>query len=192
MKKDTVSMALVASTVLISSYLYIDVGGDIFIPMFMPIAGIALRHYLVGVQDPVDDDYISPQGANSAILVVLGVLAIGMGGLLGKNLLSTIEGLSVVGAGLYVTLIAIGEEQFFRGFLYEWLRNLVKHPTFAILGSALIFMVYHSWIYGGDLSTMGYVFVAGVVLAYVCQLTNRLWPACFIHIIVNLLSVGAQ
>jgi len=192
MKKDTVSMALVASTVLISSYLYVDVGDAIFFPMFLPIAGIALRHYLVGIQESVDDDYISPQGANSAILVVLGVLAIGIGGLLGKNLLSTIEGLSVVGASLYVTLIAIGEEQFFRGFVYEWFRKLVKLPTFAMLGSALIFMVYHSWIYGGDPSTMGYVFAAGVVLAYVCQITNRLWPSCFIHIIVNLISVGIQ
>ena len=191
MIKDRVSVALVASSVLISCHLYGILGDVIFIPMFLPIAGIALNHYVSGTQETVDDDYLSPGGLKSIFFVVLGVVALGFVGVIGKNL-SIVEDLSIVDAGLCVTLIAIGETMFFQGFILPYLLTLIKWPIFGILGSSAIFMVYHNWRYGLDPETMGYVFFAGILLAYVCHITKRLWPAHFIHIINNLIAVSSQ
>ena len=149
MIKDRLSVALVASSVLISCHLYGILGDAVFIPMFLPIAGIALNHYISGTQPTVDDDYLTPGGLRSMYFVVLGVVALGLVGVIGKNL-SIVEDLSIVDAGLCVVLIAIGEEQFFRGCIFPYLKTLIKVPAFSIFGSALIFMVYHDWRYGSD------------------------------------------
>ena len=191
MIKDRLSVALVASSALISCHLYGILGDAIFIPMFLPIAGIALNHYISGTQPTVDDDYLTPSGIRSIFFVIFGVVALGFVGVIGKNL-SIVEDLSIVDAGLCVVLIAIGEEQFFRGCIFPYLKTLIKVPAFSIFGSALIFMVYHDWRYGSDPATMGYVLFAGILLAYVCHVTKRLWPAHFIHIINNLIAVASQ
>ena len=114
MIKDKLSVALVASSVLISCHLYGILGDAIFIPMFLPIAGIALNHYISGTQPTVDDDYFTPSGKRSIFLIVLGVLSLGVFGVIGQNL-SIVENLSIIDAGLCVILIAIGETMFFKG-----------------------------------------------------------------------------
>lgn len=189
MIKDRFSVALVSSTVLISFHLYGILGDAVFIPTLLPIAGIALTHYTSGTQPTVDDEYFTPSGLRSIYFVVMGVVALGFCGVIGKNL-SIVEDLSILDAGLCVTLIAIGEEQFFRGFIFSYLKTLIKFPTFAMVGSAAIFMGYHNWRYGTDPTTMGYVFLAGIILAYVCHVTKRLWPAYLIHIINNVIAVS--
>jgi len=192
MIKDRLSVAMVAACVLVSCHLYGIMGDTIFIPMFLPIAGIALTHYTSGTQETVDDDYLNPSGLRSVYFVVLGVLALGLFGVVGKNLsiLSIVEDLSIVDAGLCVSLIAVGETLFFQGFIFSYLKTLVKFAPFAIVGSALIFMVYHNWRYGADPVTMGYVIFAGVLMAYICQVTGRMWPAYLVHIINNLIAVS--
>ena len=187
MIKDRLSVALVASSVLISCHLYGILGDAIFIPMFLPIAGIALNHYISGTQPTVDDDYLTPSGKRSMVLIVLGVLSLGIFGVIGQNL-SIVENLSIIDAGLCVTLIAIGETMFFQGCILPYLLTLIKWPIFGILGSSAIFMGYHNWVYGADPATMGYVFFAGVILAYVCHVTKRLWPTMVIHILNNLIA----
>ena len=194
MIKDRLSVALVASSVLISCHLYGIMGEAIFVPMFLPIAGIALIHYTSGTQETVDDDYLTPSGLRSMYFVILGVASLGVFGVIGQNLsiLSVIEDLSIVDAGLCVGLIAVGETLFFQGFVLKYLKTLFKFAPFAIVGSALIFMAYHNWRYGASPATMGYVLYAGVLMSYICHVTKRMWPAYLVHIINNLIAVGSQ
>jgi membrane protease YdiL (CAAX protease family) len=90
-------------------------------------------------------------------------------------------------AALYAVLMAIAEENFFRGAITNFLLTITS-PAFAILGSAMIFTAYHIAVYRTSLEAFIYVFVGGAVLAWVAQRTGRLSPAICAHIINNLLA----
>jgi hypothetical protein len=76
-------------------------------------------------------------------------------------------------------IVPIVEELFFRGVLYTWLRD-----SFGIwvgsVGSALIFGLLH-----GEISIVGATFVMGLVLAWLYERSNSLWPSITIHIVNN-------
>ena len=68
-------------------------------------------------------------------------------------------------------LVPIAEELFFRGVLYTWLRDSFG-IWIAIPGSALVFGLLH-----GEISVAGATFVMGLVLAWLYERSNSLWPS---------------
>jgi len=88
---------------------------------------------------------------------------------------------------LFGVLMAVAEEQFFRGAVTSFLLNYTV-PVLAVLGSAAIFTVYHLAVYGTNLSAMVYVFAGGTVLAWVAYRTQRLSPSMTAHVINNILA----
>lgn len=76
-------------------------------------------------------------------------------------------------------LLPFAEELFFRGLLYNWLR---QHwgATAAILSSAFIFAILH-----GDFAIGGAAFILGIILAWLYERSQSLWPAFIVHAINN-------
>lgn len=90
----------------------------------------------------------------------------------------------LVVAVVLVTVVApIGEEIFFRGFIYPALRKRLG-VGLAIVLSACIFTLFHLhwWLFIP-------VFSIGVALAYLYERYDSLTPSIFLHGLNNLLSV---
>jgi len=97
--------------------------------------------------------------------------------------LSQVQMLTVVPAVMFVTLIAIAEEQFFRGFLTNYLSK--KSIYLGIFGSAAVFAAFHLAVYGIIVSALFYVLASGVLLAWLGIHSGRLFVVMAIHIMNN-------
>lgn len=80
-------------------------------------------------------------------------------------------------------IVPFAEELFFRGVIYQWLRDKAG-IWIGILGSSIIFGLVH-----GDLSVAGATFVMGIVLAWIFERSNSLWPSVTIHIVNNSIKI---
>jgi membrane protease YdiL (CAAX protease family) len=89
---------------------------------------------------------------------------------------------------LYSTLIAVSEEQFFRGFWTDWLLVRLPNPVLALFSSAGIFTIYHFARYGTASDALVYVFMGGFILAFVAYKSRRLSPNMLGHILNNVFS----
>lgn len=89
---------------------------------------------------------------------------------------------------LFTVMMALAEEQFFRGGLlrlFTWKSNF----SFAILGTSLIFMFYHFKVYGTTQTALMFVLLAGAVLAFITLKSQRLVPAQHAHVVNNLVAL---
>ena len=188
--KDELSAGMVTATILIALFMKIPIPGDeLMIIMLMPIIGLVLCQYWLGSQEVIEEPVMTRKNGKALLYIVGGIIGIGLFGVIGKNL-SIVEGLSVVAATTTVSLIAVGEEQLFRGFVYEWLVEKTGTRAVAVLGSASLFTAYHVWRYSTVFGDLFYVLMAGIILGYACFITKRLWPAMVIHAVVNIISLG--
>lgn len=95
---------------------------------------------------------------------------------------------SFVSSQLFVLLIAVSEEQFFRGFL----ANLFIQRV-GILGIPLngaVFMIYHFAVYGTSGINLLIVLGAGITLAYIAWATGRVSPTILAHVANNAFASG--
>jgi membrane protease YdiL (CAAX protease family) len=76
-------------------------------------------------------------------------------------------------------VVPFAEELFFRGFLYNFLRERWGIWTGTLI-SAGVFGAAH-----GDLALAGAAFVMGIILALVYEYSRSLWAAVLIHLINN-------
>lgn len=99
---------------------------------------------------------------------------------------------SLATANNFVTLvIAIPEELLFRGWLTPWIGNISKTGIAGgAIGSGFLFMVYHLFVYGTDLSALIIVFLAGVIQGIAAIKTGRLSTTMTTHIINNGISIS--
>ena len=119
-------------------------------------------------------------------LVVFVIAGVGVSAL--PQSLTVLKNLSTTDQGVFGALMAISEEFFFRGFVTGWLYQRQGY-IFSIFGSSAVFTAYHLLVYGVSANLI-YVFVAGVVLAYVFLKTGSLVPDTLAHIINNLVATG--
>jgi membrane protease YdiL (CAAX protease family) len=146
-----------------------------------------MQYYNFGKPSEVKNGYIDRQSAKSiGYYILLGSASLLVIGLVAPQIelpfLANVE-LSLTQSTLYSVLIAIAEEQFFRGFLANYLAK--QSMLLGIFGSAAIFTVFHLAVYGADISTMFYVMSAGLLLAYVGIRSGRLSVPMVVHIINN-------
>jgi membrane protease YdiL (CAAX protease family) len=193
--QDIISNGVLLVAVLILLYL-IFVGGmlDVLIyPLILLIGSVILRVY-VSTRQVEKDEYVEREEAKGIFVYYLvALLGIGLGNFLVTNLyrfpiekyLSTLQVLSITDTILLAILMAISEEQFFRGELLEWLSH--KMPVgMAILLNALCFTAYHFKVYGSSTESLLFVFIGGSILAYVTIRSRRLAPAQLAHITNNI------
>ena len=191
MRKDIFSVGIVVSSIMITLYLqeYIS-AKTLTVAIAMPISGIVLQHYTMGFEEAVEDDYISKGAFTYFMYAVVGVFGLGATGVIGKNLLSITESLTAVPAVMYGTLIAIGEETLYRGWLLQWLIKRTKMPTISILFSSAVFTVCHTWLFPvASWASVLYVFMGGIILGSLYWFTGRLWPPTLAHIANNILAI---
>jgi membrane protease YdiL (CAAX protease family) len=81
-------------------------------------------------------------------------------------------------------LAPFAEELYFRGVLYPWLRQRWG-VEIAILASSFIFGIVH-----GNAALAGAAFVLGIILAWVYERSDSLWPAVLIHVINNSVKIA--
>lgn len=74
----------------------------------------------------------------------------------------------------------IGEELFFRGVLMRFVRKKTSGMVVPILFSAVVFAFAHLSVYG-----LPSIFLAGVLLAIIYQLTGSLWCSVVAHLFFN-------
>ena len=89
--------------------------------------------------------------------------------------------------GVFVIAIAPPvEEFFFRGFLFQSLRNSWG-PALGAIGSAVIFSAIHL-----QLDKFVQLVILGIALAFVFQKTDSLWPCIMLHALNNALAFGVS
>jgi len=186
-RQDTISVASTAAAVMISVYVAtFDLGLVTLMPAILLLSGVALQHLAIGRREPADE-ILTERGLNTVMYAALAVAGISLGGLLGSKLpLAT--GLSAFDAAMFGVLMAVAEEQFFRGFITQWLVAQTT-PAMGVLSGAAVFAVYHLAVYGTEPGSLVYVLIAGAILGWVCLQTGRLSPAILAHCINNLISV---
>jgi len=194
-KQDVLATGLTVIGVSIAVYLSTyELALYVLFPALLLIFSIVLQLYVLKKMDYVN------HVTNPETVVNIGYYTfLGLVGLLIGNLLipyfsypSTIENqaLSIMSLRLFVTLMAIAEEQFFRGFLLNLFLALNIPAPAAIFTSALMFAIYHLRVYGTSYDALLYVFAAGYMLGYIAYMSQRLSPCMLAHIMNNLIAVG--
>jgi membrane protease YdiL (CAAX protease family) len=112
--------------------------------------------------DPPAEDLPEQLGANESVL------------------LAVITGVFVVAVAPFV------EELFFRGFLFQALRNSWG-TVLGVISSAFIFALIHF-----EFDKLVPLFFLGVALALLFQKTNSLWPCIALHAINNSLAFAVS
>ena len=88
---------------------------------------------------------------------------------------------------MFGVLIAVAEEQFFRGFM----ANLFIARVGIALGipfSGIFFAVYHAAVYGTSPGLLLFVAVSGMILTYAALKTGRVSTPMIAHVANNLMS----
>jgi membrane protease YdiL (CAAX protease family) len=88
---------------------------------------------------------------------------------------------------ILITLQPIGEEIFFRGFLFDKITKL-GGSNLAIISTAFLFGIAHLSI--GNIYPAVMTMVVGIVLGFLIVKTKNLFSAIIAHILFNLVSFG--
>jgi membrane protease YdiL (CAAX protease family) len=189
-KQDSVSLGFTIGALFLS--LYWSTGEKNFIGLFPAIllfGGVTIN-FLSGNRFGVDSLTSGGEVANIGLYTLVGVAGMYATGLFAQNYFApqTTIPLSGMDAIQYGILMAVAEEQFFRGGLLNFLLPRLGEWG-AIAGSAGIFAVYHVFVYAGNNSALMYVLGAGIILAFITVRTQRLSPGILAHCINNILSV---
>jgi membrane protease YdiL (CAAX protease family) len=78
----------------------------------------------------------------------------------------------------------LGEEMFFRGVLMRFAKKRTRTMVFPIIFSAVIFALAHANVYG-----LPSIFMAGILLAVIYNLTGSLWCSILAHFLFNGLQI---
>ena len=158
----------------------------ILFPAVLLIAGLILQFYLQRRVEVVDSLVENAGNIGFYTLIALAGIALASFAAPALSRIPKME-LTGVDAMLYAILIAVAEEQFFRGAILNFLLTLTN-PTVAIFSSAAIFMVYHFAVYGTFTSNLVYVLVGGLALAWAAYRSGRLSPSILAHVTNNMLT----
>lgn len=88
---------------------------------------------------------------------------------------------------MFGVLIAVAEEQFFRGFMANLFISRVG-VGLAVPLSGLFFAVYHAAVYGTSPNLLLFVAVSGMVLTYAAVKTGRVSTPMIAHVVNNFMS----
>lgn len=160
----------------------------VLFPVTLLLSGLVMEFYLERKREYVDsilEPTTMKQIGNYTIIALFGIF---LTGYVVQKFKIPME-LTGYDAILYGVLIAIGEEQFFRGFITDWLLTQLKSPMLALLVSALTFMIYHFAVYGTQADALIYVFAGGFVLSWTAYKSRRISPPMLAHIINNVAAV---
>jgi membrane protease YdiL (CAAX protease family) len=184
---DSISQILTALACFILIYLAtFEQTFIILFPTVLLVTGIVLQFYLARKVEVVDG--LAESAGNIGFYTLIALAGITIASFVSPAIsyLPKME-LTGVDAMLYAVLIAVAEEQFFRGAILNFLLTLTD-STVAIFSSAVIFMVYHFAVYGTSTLNLVYVLIGGLALSWVAYRSGRLSPSILAHVLNNILS----
>lgn len=197
LRQDLISRYLIVFGVVLTLFLVVFVGWEpLLIPILLLFGSGVLRIY-VNRKVQVDEQLSEREKQNIVYYTLIALLAMLIGGLFVENLFQPKVPASVnslassmpVVATLFTVDMAVCEEQFFRGELFDLFS--FRYAAAGIVVTAIVFALYHLNVYGSSPEDLAYVLVAGVVLAWVGAKTGRVAVPMLAHVLNNLLGIVA-
>lgn len=201
-QQDNVSFMFIVLAVSIFLYMFTIVGTAVVLfPVVMLLSGIILHNlyrskFRKGSEEyDFDDTEITNENLwknliFDTVIALFGVFLVNQA-INSSHSLAVSTGLSGPYQFLFEVLIGIAEEQFFRGFLTDWILTSVKtryypYPELGIAGSA--FLIYHFAVYGTNPASLFYVLGGGFILSWTAYHSLHVSPCMTGHMLNN---VGA-
>ena len=187
-RHDSISQIFIIIAVMITLYLAtFQVTSVILFPVILLLSGFMLQFYVLRhieiVNHLTEERTLVSIGYYSALALV----AIAISGYIAQNMPFELTGID---AYLFAYLMAISEEQFFRGFITNFFLLKLNNPLLAIVASGFVFCIYHLARYGTEPSALMYVFLGGCILSWVAYRSGRLSPVMIAHTINNLIAIA--
>jgi len=191
-KQDSISIMMTIVAVAISLYLATyELGVLILFPLILLFSGLILQILYMRRMEYTDHIFEEETSANITYYTMLAFIGILMGSLFANfvrpQFIIGVE-LSIVSLRLFAALMAICEEQFFRGFFTNFFLKIFNNPYVAAGLSGVVFAIYHFRVYGTS-NAFFYVIISGFALSYVAIKSGRLSPCILAHVINNILAV---
>jgi len=190
-RQDFASKILISIAMMLTIYLATyETTALVMFPAVLLIVGLGMELYLERHRKPEYVDFESV-GARSrkeifyySVLALLGIFTVGYS----TSFLSDLE---VAGFSMFafMAVMAIAEEQFFRGFITDLFLTHLDKDWIALLTSALVFMGYHLARYGTSPDALLYVFGGGLILNWVAWKSKRISPCMIAHVINNIVAL---
>ena len=157
----------------------------VLFPAFLIVFGLVMEIWMEKKEEVAD---IQPQSWKTIGFWTL--IALGGIFLTGFTInYSQFFSMSLVSAVSYTAVSAIGEEQFFRGFITDFMVSRVPNEILGVLASAGIFTMYHLARYGLNPDAMLYTLAGGFILSWVAWKSRRISPCMLAHLINNVVAV---
>jgi len=180
-------------------YLFTIAGSAVVLfPLMLLVLGIVL-HRFVQRKGKDTDDFDDTEIANEhlwknflfyTVVALFGVFMVSEA--INVLPLSMNTGLTGFYLLLYLALMGIAEEEFFRGFITDYLLSSLPNRYVALFLSAGIFMVYHFAVYGTVFASLIYVFAGGMILSWTAYKTRHISPCMAGHVLNNVGAYFAQ
>lgn len=197
LRQDVASRLLVGISVTVALLMYIMFVPDPFMTPILLLFGAGIIRIYVAIRKVKVDKEISPtERFDIVYYAMLGLLGMLFGGILIDKLYeppiptAISNFINIAYATIIVSILyAISEEIYFRGELFE-LFNTQFGPGAAMPLSSAFFTVYHLKRYGASLDSLAYVFIGGLILAWIALRTQRVLTPMLAHVLNNLLGTA--
>jgi len=167
-------------------------------PGFLLLMGLVIGRYLK-LKYEVDPSLSDEESTSILLYTLIALLGMVIASLIaGFDIFlhrSTISLKGVMLSGvplmpLHALLMAVAEEQFFRGAVLEWIIQKTGQAIIVIpsIISGIIGAAYHMAVYHTKPDALIYVFIAWIILSYVAIKTRRLSPTMLAHVINNFMA----
>lgn len=201
-RQDNVSKFLLAVAAMATIFLAtFETTTVVLFPVILLVTGLSMEYLLERRKPEEDYEIDDKERTQISVYTILAILAMfATGFFVDWSFDIPTQSITFVSVGFnaiaYTTLIAIAEEQFFRGFITDGLIMLCRRipilgstPFFPITFSAAIFCGYHFSRYGTSPDSLVYVYIGGFILSYIAYRTKRLSPTMFAHVFNNIASI---
>lgn len=202
-RQDPISKILLAVAAMATIFLAtFETTTVVLFPVILLVTGLTME-FLIERKHPEEDDHIDSNERNTIMIyTIVSILAMFTTGFfVNWTFEIPTQSVTFIFAGFnalaYTVLIAIAEEQFFRGFITDGLLTLCQKirilnlsPFFPLMLSAGIFCAYHIARYGTSPDALVYVYIGGFILSFVAYRTRRLSPTMFAHVFNNIASIS--
>lgn len=192
-QEDSVSVAFTVSGIMILLYLSTIEGltNLLYIPTVLLIFGVVLQLY---TEHKIEHDISleEHERRDIAIYTLLALVGMGVASIISRDIFIPPFGTVQLSLGdqlLYGTMFGISEEVFFRGGLLRFVLWRTSNSMLAIIGTASMFSIYHLGVYNKLPENMIYVFMAGIIFAFIVIKTKRRSPAILGHIGNNIMAI---
>ena len=185
-KLDHIAVSLIILGFMIDLYLSTFFPKSIILyPTILLLSG----GYLLNLYKNIKVD--TPVESNVFMYSVIGILMIGLIGFITPRVFvmeSVLSGVTQFQLTLFVVLMAIAEEVFFRGFLQSYFALKLHSVALSIVLQSVVWSVYHTAVYGSHPDIMMYVLLSGIVLGYLTYRSGSLTPSLISHIVINFIA----